>query len=58
MKCGGSNQEQANHAVVLVGYGIKEGQEYWIVKESLGDGWGEDGYIRIAMKPGDGICKV
>ncbi|MQM03285.1 hypothetical protein Taro_036062, partial [Colocasia esculenta] len=38
-----------NHAVTLVGYGIGERREdYWLAKNSWSNGWGEDGYARIA----------
>ena len=32
-----------NHAVLLVGYA----PDYWLIKNSWDDYWGEDGYIRI-----------
>tara|TARA_Y100000992_G_scaffold300777_1_gene270153 strand:+ start:8849 stop:9874 length:1026 start_codon:yes stop_codon:yes gene_type:complete len=44
-----------NHAVLLVGYELKDDVPYWIIKNSWGEKWGEDGYIRIKMTEGDGI---
>lgn len=47
-----------DHAVALVGYGSENGTEYWILRNSWNTTWGEQGYMRVAIQSGKGVCGV
>uniref|UniRef100_A0ACD5VJ85 Uncharacterized protein n=1 Tax=Avena sativa TaxID=4498 RepID=A0ACD5VJ85_AVESA len=50
-----------DHAVTVVGYGTdpSKGGKYWIVKNSWGKEWGENGFIRMKRDlGGPGLCGI
>lgn len=47
-----------DHATNVVGWGTELGQDYWIMRNSWGNTWGESGYMRIAIRDGAGICGI
>lgn len=48
--------QQMDHGVLIVGFDDSNYPPYWIVKNSWGPGWGEEGYIRV--KKGSNECLI
>lgn len=48
-----------NHAVVCTGYGhdLITGLDYWTIRNSWGESWGEQGYIRLERQA-DPVCAI
>ena len=44
-----------NHAVVLVGFDYDEEGMYWIIQNSWGKDWGDNGFCKIRVKEGNGV---
>lgn len=45
--------KKVSHSLLLVGYGSKNGQDYWLLKNSFSTEWGELGYFYLARNRDD-----
>jgi hypothetical protein len=41
----GCCNKDIDHAVLLVGFGKEDGKQYWIIKNSWNEKWGEEGTV-------------
>ena len=57
IKCG----TNLDHAVEIVGYGTENGIDYWNVRNSWGETWGMNGYVKIQRSSSTndiGVCGI
>jgi len=48
-----------DHAVAVVGLGTdSDGIDYYIVRNSWGSSWGDNGYVKLAVEAGVGVCGI
>ncbi|KAJ3640752.1 hypothetical protein Zmor_027295 [Zophobas morio] len=47
--CDKTTAEKYLHAVVVAGYYTSEKENYWLIKNSYGTTWGDQGYMKLSM---------
>tara|TARA_Y100000996_G_scaffold412408_1_gene398441 strand:- start:225 stop:1199 length:975 start_codon:yes stop_codon:yes gene_type:complete len=50
-----------DHGVLIVGYGEESNTKYWLVKNSWGTSWGDNGYVKIERSESTddpGVCGI
>jgi len=50
--CACEEVECIDHAVLLVGYSDVHDPPYWLIKNTWGTSWGEEGFFRISQEGG------
>jgi hypothetical protein len=56
VQCSNSLIKQVNHCISIVGYSSESNIDFWIGRNSWGNGWGEQGYVRILRNAGNQLC--
>jgi C1A family cysteine protease len=54
------DSKDTNHILLIVGYDSIDGEDYWILKNSWGTGWGMDGYMWLKRNTNKmyGVCAI
>lgn len=46
-KLKGCRKTGEDHSMLMVGHGRQDGREYWLIRNSYGPNWGENGYYKL-----------
>jgi len=45
--CDTTGDKQQVHAISIVGYGVQDGKKYWLMRNSWGSHWGDQGFAKV-----------
>jgi len=45
--CDTTGDMEITHDISIIGYGEEDGQKYWLIRNSWGTHWGEDGFVKL-----------
>jgi cathepsin B len=51
-----TGQELGGHAVKMLGWGVENGNKYWLMANSWNTDWGDNGFFKIAR--GNDECGI
>lgn len=46
------------HSTMIVGYGEEDGEKFWLVRNSYGPGWGDNGNFKVRRGQNDFGCEA
>jgi C1A family cysteine protease len=47
-----------NHGILIVGYGTQDEQSFFLLKNTWGTNWGEQGYVRVGATDKNNVCAM
>jgi len=50
-----SGTTELDHAIQVAGWGTDGSDEYWVIRNSWGTYWGDEGWFKLAMAPGHNL---
>ncbi|KAJ6226047.1 cysteine protease rd19c-related [Anaeramoeba flamelloides] len=56
LMCWGHSLDDIDHCILIVGYGVEGSKKYWILKNSWGTKWGQNGYGKLIR--GKNKCSI
>jgi hypothetical protein len=46
----GESCTEYNHAMMVIGHGREDGEEFWLLRNSHGSNWGDEGHLKVSKR--------